>query len=237
MDQKSSIYIRNIKPITLIAGHYGSGKTEFAVNLALWLSVYERKSTLVDLDIVNPYFRSFERKDLLEKADVKLIATSMGGLADIPALPAEVASIFSDRERVAIVDLGGDPEGARVLGFYEPQLNEADFDYFLVLNANRPETANAEKAEHYMRNIEFLSKQKFTGIINNTHLCRETAADDIIRGEKLAYALADKTGLPVIWNVVEKRLLNAVEGRLRAEIFPIDILMTKPWEEGMEEWV
>lgn len=237
MAHTPNTYMKEMKAITLIAGHYGSGKTEFAVNLVLWLSLYGKKCTLVDLDIVNPYFRSFERKDLLEKADVKVIATSMGGLADIPALPAEIGSIFTDRERMAIVDLGGDPEGARVLGFYEPQLQEADFDYFFVLNANRPETADVEKARRYMENIEFISKQKFTGIVNNTHLCHETTADDIVRGEKLAHALADQTDLPVIWNVVEKRLLDAVEGRLRSEIIPVDILMKKPWEEGMEEWI
>lgn len=218
------------KQLTIIGGHYGTGKTEFAVNLALAAADYGQPTRLVDLDIINPYFRSYEQRALLEEAGVDVIVTSIEGTADIPAIPASVSKAFVDTETYSIFDLGGDPAGARVLGYYEPQLQEVDHDFWLVVNARRPETATVEKAYQYARDIEIMSKQKLTGIINNTHLTNETRPEDIIEGEKLALELADKCGLPLLYTTVEERLLDKVKDKLQSPIFPIEIYMLKPWE-------
>lgn len=218
------------KHLTIIGGHYGSGKTEFAVNLALAMAGQGVPTRLVDLDIVNPYFRSYEKRDVLEAAGVEMIVTSIGGTADIPALPPDVAKVFVDKDTRSLFDLGGDPVGARVLGFYEPQLKATDFDFWFVCNARRPETENAEKALRYLRSIEIMSKQRFTGIINNTHLTRETRREDILLGEEVALELANKSGLPLVFTTVEERLLDIIKGETKAPLFPLRIYMRKPWE-------
>ena len=111
-----------MKRIQIITGHYGSGKTEYAVNLALQLAGTGRKTALADLDIVNPYFRSYEQAGRLEAAGIRVIVTSCGGVADIPALNPEVLSVFQDPSWTGVLDIGGDPIGARVLARFAPQL-------------------------------------------------------------------------------------------------------------------
>jgi len=223
------------KQITILAGHYGTGKTEFAVNLAIAMARDGRKTALADLDIINPYFRSCERSRELEKAGVKVYMTSGRGKADIPALPPDIASLFIDHSRQSVIDLGGDPAGARVLGFYEPQLEEADFDFWFVINRNRPENATVGKTVHYLRQTQAMSRQDLTGIVNNTHLGRETTADDILRGDEFAAQVARAAGLPLIYTVGERRFEQALKGQLKGPFFPIDIYMIKPWELSSEE--
>lgn len=218
--------------ITVVAGHYGSGKTEFSVNLAFSLANQGQLVSLVDLDIVNPYFCSREREAQLKDAGIILIAQSEAcRTADVPALPAEVSRMFVDKTRSYIVDVGGDDVGARVLARYTPQFAACDHDFWLVVNANRPQTATAQQAAEYLHRIESASRLKTTGIINNTHLCGHTTLDDVRHGNRLVQALCDMTGLPLIVNVVPQHLLV---GRHIADItgplFPIKIWMKKPWE-------
>lgn len=223
------------KRVQIITGHYGSGKTEIAVNLALRFAAQGQNVALADLDIVNPYFRSAERRKLLEDHGVRLIATSFSGYVDLPAVTPEVLTVFENSAYRGIVDMGGDPEGAHVLGRFENHLNTDDFDMLCVLNANRPETNTAEKALLYLQGIEIASGQKMTGIINNTHLCRETRMEDIVKGAKLANEVSEKTGLPVVWHAMERKFIEEARYQLgEAEILPIDIYMCKPWEFGMQ---
>ena len=135
-----------MKRIQIITGHYGSGKTEYAVNLALRLAAEGKKTVLADLDIVNPYFRSYEQTQRLEAAGIRVIVTSCGGVADIPAINPAVLSVFQDRSWTGVLDIGGDPIGARVLARFAPQLQGEEFDLLYVLNANRPETRDLERA-------------------------------------------------------------------------------------------
>lgn len=216
--------------ITIISGHYGTGKTEFAVNLAITMARHGRKTALVDLDIVNPYFRSAERRAELERHQVTVHVTSQGGKADTPSLPASIMSIFIDPDLQTVVDLGGDPVGARVLGYYKPQLDETPHDFWFLVNRNRPENASLEKIIAYLEQTEKTSKQKVTGIVNNTHLGRETSAEDILRGDAMAAELAGQLGLPLIYTVGERKFEAEVKGRLKGSFFPIDLYMVKPWE-------
>lgn len=217
--------------IQIITGHYGSGKTEFAVNLALKYAAAGEKTALADLDIVNPYFRSAERRSMLESHGIRVIATSFSGMMDVPAVSPEVMAIFDDSSYRGIIDLGGDPEGAHILGRYENQLAREGFDLLCVINANRPETNAAYKAQSYLEAIEASCGQKVTGLINNTHLCRETSYEDIIRGAKLVDELSKLTGLPVVWHAVESKFVDQVKNQLgKGDILPIEIYMCKPWE-------
>ena len=218
------------KRIQIITGHYGSGKTEFAVNLALHLARNGEKTALADLDIVNPYFRSYEQAKRLEKNGIRVIVTSCGGVADIPALNPAVLSVFEDRSYRGVLDLGGDPIGARVLARFAHKLQGEDFDLLFVLNANRPETGTAEKALTYLRAIEAECRQTVTGIVNNTHLCMQTTPEEILKGAALAQELSDLTGLPIVCHGVHRNLIPRLEGKLAQPLFPMEIYMRKPWE-------
>ena len=140
--------------VSIVTGHYGTGKTEFAVNLALALAAEGASVMLADLDIVNPYFRSRERRSLLEEAGIRLISSSQAcSDADVPALPAELLTIPEDRSICGVLDIGGDPVGARVLARFQPRIVQEDYQLIYVLNANRPEVRGREKAIAYLRGI------------------------------------------------------------------------------------
>ncbi len=219
-----------MKRIQIITGHYGSGKTEYAVNLALTLAQCTENVAVADLDIVNPYFRTFEQTQRLEQAGIRVIVTSCGGAADIPAINPAVMSIFQDPKWTGILDIGGDPIGARVLARFAPQLKKEDFDLLFVLNANRPETRDVDSAIAYMQGIEAECLQKVTGIVNNTHLCADTTADQIIKGARLARAVSEKTGLPIVHHAVQRKFLPEVSAELSEPVLPMNIYMKKPWE-------
>jgi hypothetical protein len=219
-----------MKRIQIITGHYGSGKTEYAVNLALHLAQTTENVALADMDIVNPYFRSYEQAKRLEDAGIRVIVTSCGGIADIPAINPEVMSIFQQEKWTGVLDIGGDPIGARVLARFAPQLKSEDFDLLFVLNANRPETKDVESALQYMQGIEAECRQKVTGIVNNTHLCGETTAEEILKGAALAHALSERTSLPVIHHAVQRKFVEQVQDKLPEPVLPMNIYMKKPWE-------
>lgn len=216
--------------ITIVTGHYGTGKTEFAVNLALTMAAEKPNLMLADLDIVNPYFRSRERKKLLEDAGVRLISSSQAcSNADVPALPAELQAIFENREITGVLDIGGDPVGARVLARFLPKLQKEDHQLVYVLNANRPEVRTAESAAEYLRGIETTTGLTCTGIVNNTHLCQETTAEEIRKGAELAKKLSQDTGIPILCHVAEEKFITELSD-LAEPVFPITVRMKKPWE-------
>lgn len=221
--------------ITIIGGHYGTGKTEFAINLAIAMARDGRRTALVDLDIVNPYFRSVERQKELEKKGIRVLATSRGGKADTPALPAEILSVFADPDLWTIIDLGGDPIGARVLGYYKPQLDACPHDFWFLINRNRPENATLEKATAYLRETEKSARQEVTGIVNSTHLGSETDLDGLLKGDAFAARVAGALDLPLIYTVAERKFEEPLRGILEGSFFPIDLYMLKPWDLGKQE--
>ena len=216
--------------ISIVTGHYGTGKTEFAVNLALELAKSHNNVMIADLDIVNPYFRSRERKKEFDAVGVKLISSSQEAAhADIPALPAELFAIFQNRDIRGILDIGGDPVGARVLARFQPQIVREDYELLFVVNANRPEVRTADSAIEYLRKIEDITGLKCSGLVNNTHLCGETTEAEVRNGAALAADISQKTGIPVRCHVAVERLSGELAD-LNEPLFPISIKMKKPWE-------
>ena len=216
--------------ISIITGHYGTGKTEFAVNLALALADEGNQVMIADLDIVNPYFRSRERRSLLEGAGISLITSSQASSsADVPALPAELLTILENRSLRGILDIGGDPVGARVLARFRPKIAQEDYQLIYVLNANRPEVRTTEAAITYLRNIEAVTGLQCTGIVNNTHLCGETTEEEVRKGAALAASVSGETGIPVLCHVAVEHLAPKLSD-LTESVFPITIKMKKPWE-------
>lgn len=216
--------------LSIITGHYGTGKTEFAVNLALQLAALGKQVMLADLDIVNPYFRSRERKAVLENAGIRLVASSQACTdADVPALPAELLTILENREVTGVLDIGGDPVGARVLARFHEKITAEDYQLIYVLNANRPEVRHVDAAVEYLRSIEAVTGLTCTGIVNNTHLCGETTPTEIRKGAALAAQVSEKTGIPVLCHVALDRFAPELSD-LSEPVFPITIQMKKPWE-------
>ena len=214
--------------LTIVTGHYGTGKTEFSVNLALALAREHPDVTLADLDIVNPYFRSRERKALLAQHGVTLISSSQACTdADVPSLPPQLLGLLDDPSRRGVLDIGGDPAGARVLARFRPRIAKEDHQLLFVLNANRPEVRQRDDAIRYLRSIEAVTGLSCTGIVNNTHLCGETTAEDIRKGAVLAAAVSEETGIPLLCHTALETLAGELED---LPLFPIRIYMKKPWE-------
>lgn len=218
------------KRVRIITGHYGSGKTEFAVNYAIKLAQTCKKVSLADVDIVNPYFRSREKTELLESKGVRVIASSLRGVnTDVPALSAAINAPLEDKQYDFVMDVGGDPVGARVLGRFNRFFKEDDYDMYLVVNANRPDTQTVEAVKAFIASIESASRLKVTGLINNTHMLKSTTVDDVLRGQKLVEAVSKETGLEIKYVSVIEKLVDKLPKDIVGEIMPIKMYMREEW--------
>ncbi len=211
------------KRVTIFCGHYGTGKTNVAVNFALYLrQSLGKKVRIADMDIVNPYFRTKDSEAMLKKADIELISPRYANTnVDLPALPPELYGLFEFRDSYAVLDIGGDDRGAYALGRFTPLiLEENDYDNLFVANFYRPLTSGVEDSLEVMREIETASKIPFTGIVNNSNLGDETTADDIRKKMPLARELSEKAGIPVVMTAVMRKLSAEFEGE---SILPLDL--------------
>ena len=216
--------------IRVFTGHFGSGKTEIAINYAIYLAKQGHKVAIVDIDIVNPYFCTRDVKGVLDSHGIRLICADPNlSNAELMVVPAEVKAIFNDKSYEVVVDIGGDDQGAVVLGMYNRYFKEEPYDMYFVVNNNRPFTEDAGAAAEYMAAIERVSRLKVTHLISNTNLSYETTSDDIIRGDAETVKLSEMTGLPYAYTVCAAGLADEIEGRVHGDIFPIDIYMRPPW--------
>jgi len=188
--------------IYITVGHYGSGKTEFSVNYALELKKTCDNVILVDLDIVNPYFRSNDARALLEENGITVIAPDYAGTnVDIPVLPAEIMRIFNEKDAKIILDVGGDDDGAIALGRYKQFFDKADYEMSLVVNTKRPLSKTVAEIIEMKESIEAASRLKVSNIIADTNIADETTKDIIIRGYEITKEAAEKLNLPVKYAV------------------------------------
>lgn len=194
-----------MKRITLFCGHYGSGKTNIAVNYALKLKAKGLDVALADLDIVNPYFRSKDSTAELEKAGVRVIALPFANSSvDLPALPSQAYSLVQNRSVYAVLDIGGDDRGAYALGRFVPYiLEENDYEMVYVVNFFRPLTQTVDQAFEVMGEIESACGLKFSAVINNSNLGAESTTETVRSTSAKAEELCRRTGLPLFATTAE----------------------------------
>ena len=187
--------------ITVICGHYGCGKTNLTLNLALEAAEKGEKVTVADLDIVNPYFRSSEYGGLLEEHGVKLIAPVFAGTTlDTPTLPPELYSIFEPESGRVFIDAGGDDAGVTALGGLHTLLNEAGYEMLYVINWYRVLSQTPEEAAELLQEIQTASRLKATALVNNSHLGVETKLDTLTSALDFAEKTSQVTGLPLLYS-------------------------------------
>ncbi|HSQ87310.1 ATP-binding protein [Romboutsia sp.] len=223
--------ITNDNRIRIMIGHYGSGKSEFAMNYVTKLrSEVDGKVALSDLDVVNVYFRTREKKDLLKSLDILPIDSCIDApTLDLPAISAQIATPINDKSYNYVMDVGGDNVGARVVGRFNHLIEENDYDMFCVVNANREQTQTADRVIDHIRAIEKSSGLKVTGLVNNTHLIRSTTVDDVLKGQALVSEVSKLCNIPIKYVVCMENLIPQLPTDLEGEVFPIQLYMREAW--------
>lgn len=218
--------------LIFVVGHTGSGKTEFSVNLACQLANTGNKVSLADLDVTSPYFRSREKKMLLKQHQIELIASSQTCAdADVPSMPRNMNTLLQSGETYGVFDIGSSSSGAKVLARYQKAIREQDYQVLMVLNANRPQSGNAEQAVHCLMDIEEATGLRVSGLINNTHLCQKTTQEDIYYGAYFAAEVSALARVPVVCHVAERHIAEVL--KLEEPVFPINIYIKYSWECNM----
>jgi len=217
----------------VFTGHYGSGKTEVAVSLALLLATGAAgKLALIDLDIVNPYFRSRERREVLEAAGVRVFGSVFDKevTAELPALGATLRAPLEDRNCRVIVDVGGNDSGALILNQFHDYFSDGETSMLAVINANRPDTGSVDGALGHIAAIETITGLTITGLVNNSHLLRETTADTVIRGYELCMRICEAAGKELWCTCYPAGIVSASDlSGLTSNLLPLGMHMRPTW--------
>ncbi len=218
------------KRVTLFSGHYGSGKTNVALNYAIYLKDMGLDVEIYDMDIVNPYFRTLDGKDMLDKHNIPLVVSDYANSnVDVPAMNSGAYRMIHDLSKYAVVDVGGDDRGALALGRFEKSLKEENnYDMLLVINKYRFETQNADDTLEIMKEIEYACGIPFTGIVNDSNLGKETTKETVLKSLEFANEVSKKTGLPIKFTCVEKGLYNELKNDIK-NLVPIDVIHYGVW--------
>lgn len=218
--------------VTVITGNFGSGKTEIAVNGALELGRSGEPVTLVDLDVVKPYFRCRALKVEMAGRGVRVVsADGEAARADMPVVPPDALGLILNGGPRVIVDVGGDPVGALVFGAISEALPKSNVEHLLVLNFARPQTETVEQAVATVRAIEAAARLPVSGLVSNTHLLSETTPDTVRSGLRLTEQAAAVLSLPVALVAVEERLVGAfLPGWAPCPVLPLRRLVSPPFE-------
>ena len=204
------------KRLTILCGHYGSGKTNVAVNLAYALKQQHERVTIADLDIVNPYFRTKDSSDDFAARGIGLICSEYANSnVDIPALPPEMYAVTDDKSLTVVLDIGGDDRGALALGRLAPKIREEnDYAMLMVINRYRPLTPDAPSTYEVMQEIEQACGIRFTGLINNSNLGAETTAQHVLDSVAYAREVEQLTGVPLVLTTARRDLCAELDGKV-----------------------
>ena len=201
----------DVKRITVITGHFGSGKTEFALNYALALKELGLDVIIIDFDIVNPYFRTEDAEQFLLNQKIDVISPEFANLnIENPYLPPEILRAFDDKSKYIVFDVGGDKDGATPLGVYNEHFLKEEYDMFFVLNERRLLTQSVDDALQIYNEIKYVSRLDFTGIVNNTHLMQYTNKEILLEGQKLAEKFSVKTNIPIKFITATPKILAEI---------------------------
>jgi len=216
--------------IRIITGHYGSGKTEFALNLAVRLRESYDNVAIADLDVINLYFRSREKEEEMNNIGIRVFSSSVRASAvDIPAVSADIMTPIEEDDCQLIMDIGGNPAGTRTLGRYRNFLKNTGYQHLFVLNANRPETNTCEKAINFMNGIRAQSGLDITGIVNTTHMLKSTTVDDILKGQELCREVSKKLDLPICYTAAIEEIARKLPEDIEGELIPLKLFMREGW--------
>lgn len=215
--------------LTVIVGAYGSGKTEVAINYALRLRADGKRVNMVDLDIVNPFFRSRDIRDYLAGHDIQVISSNEGlETADIPALSPKILGLLQDRDYDGIFDVGGDPAGATALGRFNRYFQQEPYNLWVVVNPFRPDSSDAQQVFEMVRAIENASRLKATGLIDNTNLGSATTVQDRLAGREVVRLAATLLKLPIVWRTVSDKY-PPEKGDDHVPSLPLTLYMKPLW--------
>ncbi len=221
-----------MKRIEIFLGGYGSGKTELAINRAFELKEQNNKVAIADLDIVNMYFRSRDVVKRFENLGIKLIVPEgKYSAADTPFIPAALRGYILNEEYSLVMDVGGDPEGARVLGVYKDELEKMGHTTYFVINANRPFAKDINELLALIKSVEYTSGIEIDYLINNTNFAEFTKSEDIEKGVQLTELVAKKLNKEFIYTTIWEKLI-VDEKQQKYPIKKIRRFMLKPWEEA-----
>ena len=217
------------KKFIIYAGNYGSGKTELSINTALKMAASNKRTILVDMDIVNPYFRSSEHEEMLTRQGIRVVKPCFANtMVDVPSLPAEIFTPFDSPIDHGIYDAGGDPVGAAALGQLSEKFAEVweDTEFLYVINTFRPLQETAESVAEMLRQIEGTSKMKVTGLVNNANIAVYTEPDMVRQGQEIVEQVSRITGIPQKFtSILEKNAQLVTWG----EVYPINLYMRPDW--------
>jgi hypothetical protein len=217
--------------VTILAGDFGSGKTELAVNFARRRALAGEKVAIIDLDLVKPYFRTRESRELMENDGVWVVAPT-GGLAhaDLPILPHHLQQVMEQQDTNVIIDVGGG-EGVLVLGQLKRYLPEGSYECYFVVNTFRPFTNTVEAICSTIEKVQRAGRIQVTALISNSNLAVDTTMEDILKGHEQVQAVAAATGLPIRWLVVPQWLAEQVPKHLQDTVYVLRPVTVYPWME------
>jgi len=218
------------KRISIFIGCFGSGKTEISINYSLKLKETNEKVVIVDLDIINPYFRTNDARRYLEKSGIRVIAPLYANTnVDVPALTGEINMIFDNKDYKAVIDVGGDDLGAKVLARYKRDIDKAGYNLYFVINTRRPMTSFIDELyEEYME-ISRSSKLEVTGLINNTNILGETNLDILLEGQEIISKFAERVNKKILYTTILDGIDFDIK-MLNSEILTLDKFIRLPWE-------
>lgn len=234
-----------MKKMYVLIGNYGSGKSELALNFAFKAAARGERTELLDLDMVNTYFRLTERGKMTRMKEIRLVSPnySCSGVETL-SLPAEVASAFAMDWDTVVFDVGGDAVGSTALGRYHQDFMDmldegGELEVLNVVNTRRPLAGTVEKILHLQEDMQVHSRLKISGMINNTNLATATTEADLRDGYKIIKEVSEMSGVPVFYTSGKKEFLDKFlaeghDSRYIGTPIAIDTYMQRDWDSWIE---
>ncbi|NJD04491.1 MAG: hypothetical protein FIA99_18295 [Ruminiclostridium sp.] len=219
------------KRISIFTGHFGSGKTEVAVNYIIKLAERYSKTAIVDFDVVNPFFRTADARENLEARGILVLAPLYANTnVDVPSMPPEINMLFEKKEYRVVFDAGGDELGAKVLSTYNESILKDDYEMYFVINTRRPMTLSEKGIEEMILEIEASSRLKVDRLVNNTNLLGETTAEDVLEGSRIIDGISRKLGIPIGFTSSLRTVLEQLPDDAGVPKLFLDKFIKLPWE-------
>ncbi len=219
------------KRITIFTGHFGSGKTEVSVNYAFAMAESGKKTVIVDLDIVNPFFRTADAKNMLEEKGIRVITPVYANTnVDVPSLPAEISTVFEDKSYHVVLDVGGDDLGARVLSRYHEEIIREDYIHYFVINTRRPMTRNPEEIIGMISEIQASAQLNVDQLVNNANLLEASSPEVLEEASSVIGAVSERLSIPVGLICGMEEVLRKYNGEPDIERLYLNKYISLPWD-------